>query len=115
MMMNIKQLSIFLPLFFVSLVSCENTTSDFDLLCGYFDALGKHNSQQEMTADDKFKFINGLVSENLIEESAARISFNAIVGYVPVDGRYALYKSTTEEVLGKSWQCDSMEALLQDL
>jgi len=114
-MMNIKQLSIFVPLFIVSLVSCDNTTNDFDLLCGYFDELEKLNSQQEMTADNKFNFINDLVSKNLTEDSAARISFNAIVGYAPANGRYALYKTTTEEELNKSWQCDSMKVLLQDL
>jgi len=112
-MNNIYRL-ILLSFFFISLISCENT-NDFDLVCSYFDSLEKETIKDNMSSDKKFNYINDLISKNLSSDNPARESFNAVVGYVPAEGRYALYIDAAESTLNKSWQCESMNSLLQDL
>ncbi|MCW8935154.1 MAG: hypothetical protein OQK98_10555 [Gammaproteobacteria bacterium] len=99
---------------FGALVSCSST-NDFTTMCGYFDDLEKELQTKELSPDQKFTFINDKVINNLAEGSAARESWNAIVGYVKVEGRYALFKSAAEATIKSDWHCDSMRVLLKDI
>ena len=111
--MNFKWLFFVLALSFTSLTSCNNT-NDFDLVCNYFDSLRKEAANNSMSPDDKYQFINDLLVKNPSPDSPAKISFNAVVGYVPSDGRYTLYIDAAESTLNKNWKCKSMNTLLQD-
>jgi len=103
-----------LVLFIGSLVSCD-TTNDFTMLCGYFDALEKDVLTKKLNSDQKFALINDQVTKNMSANSAARESWNAVLGFEPVEGRYALFKDAAEATLNNAWQCDSMQALLKDI
>ena len=105
---------VLLSISFISLISCDNR-NDFDLVCSYFVPLKQENTNNNLSSDEKFNYINNLISKNLSIDSPAKISFNAVIGYVPVEGRYALYIDAAESTLNKSWQCESMNTLLQDL
>ena len=112
--MKIILRTIAVVLFIGTLVSCDKT-NDFDVMCGYFDGLEKDLLTQKLTADQKFTIINEQVVKNLPTESSAQESWNAVLGFVPIEGRYALFKSAAEATLNKSGQCNSMQALLKDI
>jgi len=101
-------------LLFGALASCSKT-NDFTTMCGYFDALILELQAKELSPEQKFTFINDRVTKNLPVGSAAVESWNAIVGYVKVEGRYALFKDAAEATIKSDWQCDSMQALLKDI
>jgi len=110
--MHYKQYFFLLTFSFLALISCDNT-NDFDQVCGYFDSLEEEIVNREMSSDDKFKFIYDHIIKNLSPDSPAKISFDAVIGYVPVEGRYALYIDAAESTLHKNWKCESMDTLLQ--
>lgn len=101
-------------LFIGSLASCDKT-NDFTTMCGYFDVLEKDLLTNKLSSDQKFSFINDQVTKNFPTDSAARESWNAVLGFEPVEGRYALFKEAAEATLNNAWQCHSMQALLKDI
>ncbi len=98
---------------FISLISCANT-NDFDLVCSYFDSLAKETIKSDLSSDKKFNYINNFITKNLSSDSPAKASFNAVVGYVPVESRYASYIDAAESTLDMSWKCKSMNTLLHE-
>ena len=109
--MNILQRSLVLFISIIALTSC-NKINDFDLLCGYFDNLTVENNKKEFSSEQKFQFINELVKKNISTNSPARESWQAVIGFLPAEGRYALYKEAAEVTLNKNWHCSSMQILL---
>ena len=103
-----------LVLSLVSLFACDQR-NDFDIVCSYFDTLEKEKNVVELTSLQKYNYINELISENLSAESDARESWDAIVGYVPAEGRYKMYKEAAEASIEKPWQCQSLQSLLKDI
>lgn len=103
---------LFLVFSLSSLASCDNK-NDFDLVCNYFDSMQKENAVNTLSPDEQYDFINNLIIKNLSANSPATVSFNAVIGYVPVKGRYALYVDAAETTLNKKWSCPSMKTLLQ--
>lgn len=101
-------------LFIGSLVSCDQA-DDFTMLCGYFDDLEKELQTKQLSSDQKFTFINDKVANNMPADSAARESWNAVIGFVQVEGRYTLFKNAAEATINDDWQCDSMQSLLKDI
>lgn len=89
-------------------ISAEN---DFDKLCGYFKDLSAFNNKDKMTKTQRLEFINKRVNKELSETSLARQAWEVVIYAVPEE-RYALFKSTTVELLGKEWSCNEMQALL---
>ncbi len=108
--MNILLRYISLVLVIGTLVSCDKT-NDFNMLCGYFDLLEKDLLNKKLTSDQKFTFINDQVTKNMSSDSAARETWNAVIGYEPGEGRYVLFKEAAEATLNNAWQCDSMQVL----
>lgn len=97
----------------VTLTSCGKV-NDFDLVCGYFDKLDIKNNKKDLSPEKKYHFINNLVKKNISSNSPAVQSWNAVIAYLPSEGRYNLYKDAAEVTLKKTWQCTSMEKLLKD-
>lgn len=103
-----------LVLSLIFLSACDQR-NDFDMVCGYFDMLEKEEKLADLTSLQKYNYINELISKNLSTESEARESWNAIVGYVPAEGRYSMYKEAAEASLEKPWQCESIQSILKDI
>ena len=98
----------------VTLSSCSQV-NDFNLTCNYFDMLQTENKKNALNPKQKFLFIDKLVHKNLPSTSAARQTWEAIVGFVPAEGRYNLYKEAAEVTLNAKWQCSSMKILLKNI
>ena len=112
--MNILQQSA-LSLIALSFVAACSSTNDFDTVCSYFEQLEETARVKTLSSDEKFTFINELINKNMPTENPAKESWNAVVGYLPPEGRYAIYKDAAESTLERSWQCTSMETLLKDI
>lgn len=108
------KLCLFIIFSSIVLTACERL-NEFDVICGYFDALDQKVKVGGVTSDQSFSFINELVSNNLSEDSTARESWVAVMGFEPVEGRYDLFKEAAEVTLGADWQCPSMKSLLKTL
>jgi len=109
-MLLLKNTLLFVVL--VTLTSCSKV-NDFDLICGYFDKLVVENNKKELSPEQKYHFINSLVKENISSTSPAVESWNAIIAFLPAEGRYDLYKDAAEVTLNTPWQCSSMQYLLK--
>lgn len=95
-----------------TLTSCSKV-NDFDLICGYFDKLVIENNKKKLSQEQKYHFINSLIKENISSASPAVESWNAVVGFLPAEGRYNLYKDAAEATLNTPWQCSSMRKSLK--
>lgn len=81
--------------------------NDFDKVCNYFQQLDSLIAKKAMSNSQKADYISKHVNEELKASSPAREAWEVIVYAVPEE-RYDIYKSTAEEILGKTWRCDSM-------
>lgn len=95
---------------FVVLTACSQK-NDFDTLCTYFDLLEKETKLNEMTAQDKFNYINNLIKLNLKLDSDARVSWNAIVN-LAAEKRYQMFIEAAYGSSKKTWQCSSMKMII---
>ena len=97
--------------FFVcfSLASCA-ADNDFDTVCSVFKALQASPNLAKLSPQQRQAFVTEHIDKMLDKSSAARISWEAVAAADP-DQRYEIFKSGAEDVLGKSWECESMRQL----
>ena len=88
----------------------QTKENDFDKVCRYFQLLEKESNLEKMTNLERTDFILENINKNLKPSSNARAAWEAI-SYAVADQRYELYKSATESVLKKKWQCEAMKKL----
>lgn len=110
-MNKIQHLPIVVLLFL--LLSCSKS-NDFDSLCLFYNTLENESNLVNMSAKDKFEYINALVNTKLAENSDARASWYAIINLTP-EMRYQLFTEAAESSLNKSWRCDSLKNHIVDI
>lgn len=102
---------ILISLFILPTFACaQPTTNDFDKVCGYFIELSKQKDLRQMTQAQRNDFITARIADTLDPNSDAKAAWDAVSHAVPAQ-RYELFKSSTESVLNRDWQCPAMEQL----
>jgi len=84
--------------------------SEFNQICGFFDALSNHPSIATLSGKEKNDFIMERL-ESLRPEGNAKLAWTLIRNFTPNEERYGMFKQGVESVIEQEWSCSSMEAL----
>ena len=108
----ISRLLIYICLLFCNMpvIAHQANISDFDQVCGYFEALEQLPDLESMTQRERNEFIVEKTRKQLPNSSNARAAWDAISSAEPQQ-RYELFKSAAESVLNKTWDCPAMKKL----
>ncbi|MDH5409145.1 MAG: hypothetical protein OEY00_11100 [Gammaproteobacteria bacterium] len=100
-----------IPGFMMYLLSgnCLANNADFDVVCSYFQSLDTHKGQKAMDHMQRNNFIFEKL-KSLPETSNAKAAWEA-VSNAEANQRYELFKSATESVINKTWDCPAMKKL----
>ncbi len=89
----------------------HSETTDFDLICGFFNELNQTQNIKEMSPEQKADFVDTRITAKLSEGSDAKAAWAAILS-APPQQRYELFKSAAESIiLPKKWNCPAMKQL----
>jgi len=78
--------------------------SDFDTVCGYFNALQGELKTKTLSNKDKASYISAKVNKNLKADNPAREAFELVL-QANEKVRYELYQTSAQEVTKQKWDC----------
>jgi len=88
----------------------HSETTDFDMICGFFNELNQTQNIKEMSPEQKADFVDVRIAAQLSKGSDAKVAWAAVLS-APPQQRYELFKSAAESILPKKWNCPAMKQL----